>query len=155
MRKLKFKMIYQGSMPTKAEIKHMIGERILHRTSVALDNPKGSAADLSEFDDPDYLAADHDNATLVTSLLPNGNHMPVIDIDHECMLVPSSTPGRFHLYINKEVTKKDYFSVLNALVHAGIVEPGYYAHSLRRRRTFVRYPGVTKHNEAHRIEDTR
>jgi hypothetical protein len=135
-------------------IKDALGERILHRTAQALDNPCGSEADLGEFDDPEYLEASHKNATLVTSKLPNGNHMPAIDIDHECMLIPSSRPGKYHLYINVEMTRKQYFSLLNAMVMAGVVEAGYYAHALRRGRSFLRYPGVTKHNEGERILET-
>jgi hypothetical protein len=135
-------------------VAEMLGERILHRTKKPLHNPKGSEADLGEYDDPEYLPATHDNATLVTSLLPNGNHMPVIDIDRECMLIETTTTGHFHLYINREMTRAQYFSMLNALVLAGVVEPGYYAHALRRGATFARYPGVTKHNEGERILET-
>lgn len=143
------------TLPDMEAVKDFLGERVLHRTAEPLDNPTGSDADLSEWDDPEYLPATHADATLVTSDMGDGMHMPTIDIDHECMLIPSSKPGRYHLYINVPMTKKKYFALLNALVVAGIVEPGYYAHSLRRGRSFLRYPGVTKHNEAQRIEETR
>ena len=155
MPKLSFRLLPGVTMPNKETIKDFLGERKLFRTEKALDNPAGSEADLSEFDDPTYLPADHKNATLVTSETTDGTHMVTVDIDHECMLIPSTSPGKYHLYINVEMTKRKYFSLLNALVSAGIVEPGYYAHSLRRGRSFLRYPGVTKHNEAERIEDTK
>lgn len=155
MPKLKFKMRPGCTFPSMEAVAEMLGERILHRTRKPLANAKGSEADLGEYDDPEYLAATHDNATLVTSELDNGNHMPVIDIDRECMLIESGTPGHFHLYINREMTRAQYFSMLNAMVLAGVVEPGYYAHAMRRGRTFARYPGVTKHNEADRIADTK
>ena len=150
MPKLKFKMYPSVVRQSKEVIKDFLGERTLFRTAEPLANQKGSDADLAEFDDPEYLPADHDNATLVTSKLPNGNHMVGIDIDRECMLVETS-PGHYHLYVNVEMTRKEYFSMLNAMVMAGVVEAGYYAHAMRRGATFLRYPGVTKDTEAERI----
>lgn len=154
-KRLTFRMLPGVTMPSMEAIKDSLADRLLYRTEKPLDNPGGSESDPSEFDDPEYLPAEHRNATLVTSETKDGLHMPAIDIDHECMLIPSSRPGKYHLYINVEMTRKQYFHLLNALVMAGIVEAGYYAHALRRGRSFLRYPGVTKHNEAERIEDTK
>lgn len=82
--------------------------------------------------------SDERDANLVSSLLPNGNHAPVIDIDLPCRLVASKTPGHFHLYIDKEMTWGQYSNLLDALKYAGVVEPNYVTVSKKRRMTNVR-----------------
>lgn len=67
-------------------------------------------------------------------------HMPVIDIDLPCKLVPSRTEGHFHLYIDKPMTWRQYTRVLEALMEAGVVEPGYYMATLNHGASFVRTP---------------
>lgn len=71
-------------------------------------------------------------------------HAPVIDIDFPAALIPSSTPGHFHLYLEKPVTWRGYQRVLEALSYAGLLEPGYVHASIERGKTFVRKPMVTK-----------
>lgn len=71
-------------------------------------------------------------------------HAPTIDIDHECRVVPSSTPGHYHLYIDKRMTWRSYKRLLKAMVRAGIVEKGYYNAAIKSKQTMVRKPGVTK-----------
>lgn len=82
---------------------------------------------------------------LVGSLLENGNHAPVIDIDHNVYVIPSSTPGHFHLYIDVEMGTEQYDRMLWAMVEAGVVGRGYYRHSMEERgQTTVRLPWVRK-----------
>ena len=71
-------------------------------------------------------------------------HYPVIDLDVPVHLVPSSTPGHSHLYIDKEVSRGQFESILWALTDAGIVEDGYYAMFIKRGRADVRLPWVQK-----------
>lgn len=71
-------------------------------------------------------------------------HKVVVDIDMPARLVPSSTPGHFHLYIDHEMTWRQYVQLLDALVEAGIVEPGYVKAAERRGFTAVRLPWITK-----------
>src|SRR5579872_4116295 len=52
-------------------------------------------------------------------------HMPVLDIDFPCELIPSSTPGHFHLLINKAIRWPKYAELLEALASAGVIEYGY------------------------------
>lgn len=149
MPKLQFKTIYQGRMPTRFEVKSMIADRIMHRSKVPIHN----TSDGDDWDEPEWFDANHDNATLVTSKVEDSElHMPVIDIDLECMLVPSSQPGNFHLYINKRMTWEQYVGILKALEAAGVVQTGYLFHTERRGYGSVRYPGVTKANEQARID---
>ena len=93
---------------------------------------------------PDFSATEADADLICSDLAKNlGMHKPVIDIDHPCRLVESS-PGKFHLYIDKEVAWVRYQSLLQSLVEAGIVEPGYEEASLARGYTAVRHPDRLK-----------
>lgn len=72
-------------------------------------------------------------------------HLPVLDIDYEAALVPSSTPGHYHLFLDKPVAWDDYVDLLNALAACDIIEPGYASAAIARGATYVRKPGVRKH----------
>lgn len=103
-----------------------------------------------------------DEANLITSLSPEAidvedpfeegdgvevMHMPVIDIDVPCRLVESTTPGHFHLYIDKGISWDAYVVLLMAMEEAGIIETGYLSASLDRGYTAVRPPWVKKDPE--------
>lgn len=83
-------------------------------------------------------------ANLVSSRLPNGMHAPVLDLDGPHSLVPSSTPGHSHLYLDTPMTWRRYKTLLRALWKAGVIEEGFYRNSVRRGFTSVRPPGVYK-----------
>lgn len=95
-----------------------------------------------------YEVASEDKANLVGSRLkgdePEGLHAPVLDLDFPARLVPSTTPGHFHLYLDVAMPWRKYRALLMALCTAGIIEPGYMKASIARRATFVRKPGVVK-----------
>ena len=71
-------------------------------------------------------------------------HYVVLDIDHPTQLIPSSTPGHFHLIIEKLVPKYEWIKVLLALSDAGIVQPGYAYASIKAGYTSIRLPWVRK-----------
>ncbi len=71
-----------------------------------------------------------------------GAHRPVLDIDFPAKLVPSSTPGRFHLYLDIDMPWADYEKLLKVMAEVGVLEPGYVAASVERKATFVRLPWV-------------
>ena len=71
-------------------------------------------------------------------------HYPLIDLDVPAYLVPSSTPGNSHLYIDKKVPWKKYLALLDAMADAGLVEPGYVGASKARGFTAARLPWVKK-----------
>lgn len=73
-----------------------------------------------------------------------GEHRPVLDIDFPVQVIPSSTPGHFHLYIDKAMSWSKYERLLNALSAAGIIEEGYASVSKERGYTSVRLPWVKK-----------
>jgi hypothetical protein len=90
--------------------------------------------------------ADVDEATVSTSLMAAkpGTHKVAIDLDLPAKLIPSSTPGHYHLYIDHEIPEAHYFALLEALEQCGLIEPGYLGASLQRGFTAVRLPWVRK-----------
>lgn len=71
-------------------------------------------------------------------------HKPLIDLDMECELRPSKTPGHFHLIINKWVEDDRYWAMLYAMVGAGIVEEGFVRLAKERGATHIRaFPTAT------------
>ena len=81
---------------------------------------------------------------LISSLLPNGNHAPAIDIDFPMHAVPSSTPGHFHLYFEKEMSWSDYEKLLRVMTEVGLVEKGFYQQAVKFKQTYLRLPYVKK-----------
>ncbi len=82
---------------------------------------------------------------VVVSRLPNGKHSPVLDLDFSATLLPSSTPGHHHLYLDGLLLPWwRYRVLLRVLAWAGVIEKAYYKHSVRRRATAVRLPMVRK-----------
>ena len=76
-------------------------------------------------------------------------HKIVLDIDHDAALIESSTPGHFHLMIDKYVTWDDYKELLRALAKCGVIEEGYAGASIRRGATWIRAPWHKKGQEVH------
>ena len=90
--------------------------------------------------------ADIAQASIITSATTgeDGDHRPILDIDFPVHVEPSSTPGHFHLYLDKPMPWGKYVRLLNALADCGIVEHGYVSASKDRRYTAVRLPWVRK-----------
>lgn len=91
-----------------------------------------------------------DDANLVCSDVPftDGKlHRPVIDLDFECKLLPSATPGHYHLYLDRAVTTGQFDAVLIAMAEAGLVERGYASSFRNRGYTAVRHPDHPKEIE--------
>ena len=106
------------------------------------------ALDASKSDGPEWPGAcvpcAKDEANLVASLCEDGSHMPVIDIDLPVRLVPSSTEGHFHLYIDVPMTLETYLAMLDAMVNAGVVDAAYVAHVRERGMSLCRPEWVKK-----------
>ena len=85
-----------------------------------------------------------DEANLVASLRGDGLHSPAFDIDSPVHVIPSSTPGHHHLYLERPITWRTYRRLLRALHRAGYVESGVYWRSLDRGATFLRLPWIRK-----------
>ena len=74
----------------------------------------------------------------------DGLHMPVIDLDVPAYLLPSSTKGHSHLYIDVPVSADKYMELLHLLADMGIVERGYANVSEKKGYSSVRLPWVKK-----------
>lgn len=83
-------------------------------------------------------------ANLLSSKTTTGKQKPIIDLDFEFEIKPSSTPGHYHLYLNHEISNFRFLVLMAALWFAGVVEMGYAVWSIRRMGNFVRPPGVMK-----------
>jgi len=101
----------------------------------------------------DYLGAggretaDVDAAELVSSGLPNSNglvHAPVLDLDVPHTLIPSTTLGHSHLYIDTPIPWSEYKRLLVLLGKVGILDSAYVSISLARGRSQVRVPWLKK-----------
>lgn len=96
------------------------------------------------------IRADISNAQVVSSELAdylgrkNGLHAPVLDIDMPAFLVPSSTPGHSHLYIDRAMTWRQYKRLLKTMASVGVLEKGYVKASLARGHSDVRVPWLKK-----------
>lgn len=85
------------------------------------------------------------NVSLVGSATNVDNiHLPVLDFDFPCKLVESSTPGHFHLYLDKPMTWDKYRQLLNCLDAARLLNHEWVKKAYRDGKTFVRAPGVKK-----------
>lgn len=85
-----------------------------------------------------------DAEVISSELLGTDLHAPVLDIDIPAALVPSSTEGHFHLYIDQPMTWRKYKRLLKAMAAAGLLEKGYVKASIRRKHTALRVPWVKK-----------
>ena len=84
------------------------------------------------------------SANLIASVTRTGKHAPVLDLDFPCRLVPSSTEGHFHLYIDHEITWEKYERLLIGLYDAGLIQKGWFENARKDKRTYVRKIGVYK-----------
>lgn len=87
-----------------------------------------------------------DDANVTTSKVfaKDSIHKLIIDIDMPAQLIPSTTPGHFHLYVDHEMPWHDYVKLLEVLAAVGIIERGYLGASQARGYTSVRLPWVKK-----------
>lgn len=93
-------------------------------------------------------ASSYEEANLISSSIGNEGHMPVLDLDFETHLEPSSTPGHYHLYLNRYLSWSQYVTLLGAMEYAGLLDHGFVELSVKRGATYVRKPGVKKEKKS-------
>lgn len=95
------------------------------------------------------LVTDRAEADLVSSRVATDPyvHRPVLDIDFPAQLVPSSTPGHYHLYLDIDLEWHVYEELLLDLEAAGIIQHGYARNAIRRKQSLARLPEKPKHLE--------
>lgn len=126
----------------------LLGTELLKTTQKLLKKKKSEDA----YDEGFYTkipdeAAGVSDAELIASLNADGKHRPLLDIDFPAAVIPSSTEGHCHLYIDKELEWKDYKKLLNVLADLGIIEHGYRGASLARGYSALRLPWIKKDEE--------
>lgn len=106
------------------------------------DNSDGS----QEFGGPVIPATDLGVANVITSHVLNqpGQHRVLLDIDEKVTVVPSSTPGHSHLYLDVQMPWETLVKLLEALREAGIVQDGFCAGAILQGHTTLRLPWVKK-----------
>jgi len=90
--------------------------------------------------------ADISEAEVVSSEMAGrpGWHCPVLDLDVRHHLIPSSTDGHAHLYLEVPMTWRRYKRFLKICEFVGILEKGYVKSSIKRRYSAVRVPWLKK-----------
>ncbi|WGM21837.1 hypothetical protein QEH68_06595 [Paenarthrobacter sp. OM7] len=148
-------------MPTREELpefarNHQLGklavrtEPVYNKDGDLTDEELKHLASEGDYDADTEFVDEPDDAEVVLSLTGQkiGDtvplHRPVFDVDFPVSAIPSSTPGHFHLYLDKELTWLQYRRLLEALNFAGIIEGGYLQASVARGFTSVRMPSVKK-----------
>lgn len=71
-------------------------------------------------------------------------HALLLDLDLPAWLVPSSTEGHSHLYVDAKIPTPTYFALLDALADAGVIQRGYANSSKHRGGTALRLPWIKK-----------
>lgn len=79
--------------------------------------------------------------------IPEETHRPVLDVDLPVWVRESSTPGHYHLIIDKEMPWSDYAAVVRVLGDVGILEEGFVKASIARRGSWIRTPWTRKDEE--------
>lgn len=102
------------------------------------------------YDNGGTLTSQIDDANVITSMVKDNvtMHKVVIDLDLPAALIPSSTPGHFHLYIDHAMSADAYWTLLNALAAAGLIEENYAQASIDQGRSAVRLPWIKKETDS-------
>jgi hypothetical protein len=74
-------------------------------------------------------------------------HALLLDLDVPAWLVPSSSQGHSHLYVDVRIPQPKFFALLDALADAGVIQPGYANSSKGRGGTALRLPWIKKPTE--------
>lgn len=77
-------------------------------------------------------------------------HMPILDIDFEVAVIPSSTPGHWHLAFPGIVMgEAQFMDFLADMAKHGIIQQGYWGASARRKAAWLRTPWAPKGSKLH------
>lgn len=115
-------------------------------TTVRIDKFAASGEVMPDSDDR-TPAGIHEGANAVCSRFEGcatATHAIAIDLDVPAFLVPSSTPGHSHLYIDHPIGEADYYALLDLLAKVGVLEANYVTASKNKGGTHLRLPWVKK-----------
>jgi hypothetical protein len=81
------------------------------------------------------------------TLANSDEHALLLDLDVPAWLIPSSTPGHSHLFVDLRVQGKDLWDFLDLAAKIGLVEEGYVGACKSRGMTSLRLPWIKKGEE--------
>lgn len=127
----------------------MSGERATERThwlsvDLGIENEPLALSLIKYRQNKNRWRVDPSEANLISSRTDDGRQMPIIDLDFDFHLEESSTPGHYHLYLDKPIPRRKFVALMLALWYSGVVEMGFAVWSLRRMGNFARLPGIEK-----------
>lgn len=132
-------------MTTTSELLEQLPTFVRDHKLATIPDPEDPKEDT--YDGEHVPVEDIAEAHIVLSVDDDGHHRPVLDIDFPAALIPSSTPGHFHLYLDKQMDTLQYMRLLDALAEVGILEKGYASVSEARGYTSARLPWIKKKPE--------
>jgi hypothetical protein len=102
----------------------------------------------AELDAANVASSEIEGPFILTDLFspkPKGPyHALLLDLDVPAFLVPSSTEGHSHLYVDVQIPEDDYFHLLDQLAKCGVIQKGYAEMSKRKGGTALRLPWIKK-----------
>lgn len=79
-------------------------------------------------------------------------HWPVFDVDtHLLYLIPSYTPGHFHMYFDSAISWRQYKKLIKAMAEAGMIDPEWARLTLNRKAGYVLVNPRLKAAHAYRL----
>jgi hypothetical protein len=94
---------------------------------------------------------DRGEAQLVSSLREDGSHALLLDLDMPAYLIPSSTPGKSHLYVDVRMTREQMMGVMLALENAGVIQSAWVHLTDERGQASLRTPWTRKTKKADNV----
>lgn len=97
-------------------------------------------------EDRDHIPTENlDEANVISSKVKGTTrHKVIIDLDFDAALLPSSTPGHHHLYLDKELTAPQMEQLIYCLYEVGIIAQGNINQWHRFKALFLRLPWIKK-----------
>jgi len=77
--------------------------------------------------EPLHPETDWDKINLIGSRVVGtmNRHRPIFDFDFPVTVVESSTPGRYHVYLHRQISWEQYEAILDAMEDAKLLNPGW------------------------------
>jgi hypothetical protein len=86
------------------------------------------------------------DANVITSKIrgKKNKHKIILDLDYEAALIPTSTPGHYHLMIDKDLDTLQYAEFIEVCHRVGLIADGNMSQWNRELTQFLRLPTVRK-----------
>jgi hypothetical protein len=72
---------------------------------------------------------------------PASGYVSILEVEFPIQLIPSTTPGHYHLYLDRKISWEQYILVLESAHEAGIINKGFYEMSIKNGQSMVLLPG--------------